>query len=301
MATVAIPAGRRPLFGRCLVACVSAWLTAVPVLAIVLVGVRALSERWFGDVDTSSSLGFFSSSAGDPLGLYGLTTVALAVAVTLRAWLRLQCGARVAWWASLTVGALGAAGTQLGQGRGALPLVALAAAVATAGARARRQLPALPRSVLCFAAALWLLLGAVLFVAAGRAVANDPLRVVFDGSGTAEAIGLPQSETPPLSLTLRNASASRVVVRAVRLDVAGAGPRQTLTAGALPAGGYPLPPPLARSFAIAPRSDVAIGARWRSVCQAGAPGLHRLRVTLRVLLRTGAWRAERAIDYTCVG
>jgi hypothetical protein len=168
VASIAIPAGRRPLFGRCLVACVSAWLTAVPALAIVLVGVRALSERWFGDVETSSSLGFFSSSAGHPLGLYGLTTVALAVAVTLRAWLWLQCGARVAWWAALAVGALGAAGTQLGEGRGALPLVGLAAYVATVGARPRRQLPAPPRSLLRFAVALWLLLGAVLFVAACR-------------------------------------------------------------------------------------------------------------------------------------
>jgi hypothetical protein len=298
----ALPRARRPAFGRCLIACISAWFTAVFGLNAVMLALRALSERWFGDVDTSSRLGFFSSSLYHPLGAYGLVTVALAIAVLLPVWLDLQCSARVSWWAALAVGALGAAGTQLRPGGGgALPLLLIAACTTALGTRPRRRLPARPRSLIAVGVGAWVLLGALLFVAAGRAVADAPLKVVFDGSGAGETMRLKQADTPPLRLIVRNRTASPLVVESVRFDVTGAGARQHLTAGRLPSGWFTLPAPLTARFTIAPRSDVPIGASWRSVCHSGAPGARPFTLTLLMHLADRDWKQARRITYICGG
>jgi len=287
------------VFGRCLIACVSAWFTAVIGLNAVRLALRALSERWFGDVDASSRLGFFSSSAHHPLGVYGLVTVALAIALLLPVWLRLQCSVHVAWWAAVAVGALGAAGTQVGAGGGGLALLLVAATITALGARPHRRLPAPPRSLIAVGAGAWAVLGALLFVAAGWAVADAPLKVVFDGSGAGEMMGLKPADTPPLRLIVRNRTASPLVVESVRFDVTGAGPRQHLAAGRLPSGGYTLPAPLTARFTIAPRSEVAIGASWSSICHSGAPGARSFALTLHVRLADRDWKQSRRITYLC--
>lgn len=301
MASVAqaLPRARRPPFGRCLIACVSAWFTAVIGLNAVRLALRGLSERWFGDVDTSSRLGFFSSSVHHPLGVYGLVTVALAIAVLLPIWLDLQCSVRVAWWAAAVVGALGAAGTQVGPRGGGLGLLLVAASITALGTRPHRRLPTLPRSLIAVGAGAWVLLGALLFVAAGWAVADAPLKVVFDGSGTGEMMGLKPADTPPLQLMVRNRAASPLIVESVRFDVTGAGARQHLVAGRLPSGWFTLPAPLTARFTIAPRSEVAIGAAWRSVCHSGAPGARSFALTLHVRLADRDWKQSRRITYLC--
>jgi hypothetical protein len=112
---------------------------------------------------------------------------------------------------------------------------------------------------------------------------------------------LEQADTPPLRLIVRNRTASPLEVESVRFDVTGAGPRQHLAAGLLPSGGFTLPAPLTARFTIAPRSDVSIGASWRSVCHSGSPGARAFALTLRVHLADRDWTQVRRITYVCGG
>ena len=293
--------GVRPVFGRCLVACVFAWFSALFAASILLTVVRGLSERWFGDTEPDSRLGFFTSSIHHPLGLYGMATAALVIAVALRWWLWGMSGARIAWWAALAAGALGAAGTQVRAAGNGVWLLLLATGIVMLGTHGRARLPAPPRSVVRSSVALWLVLGGLLFVAAGQAVAHSPLRVGYPGAGTtAELVGLKQAETPPLRLLVWNRSASAISVTSAHVEVTARGVHQALVAGLLPSGGFSLPAPVTRSFTIPPRSAVALGANWTSVCHASSAGVQRLVVRLHLQLGAREVQASRVMSYQCV-
>ena len=74
-----------------------------------------------------------------------------------------------------------------------------------------------------------------------------------------------------------------------------------LVAGLLPSGWFTLPAPLTARFTIAPRSEVAIGASWRSVCHSGAPGARSFALRLLVQLADRDLKQSRRITYLCGG